>query len=460
MYERIGMNTDENNISFTKNNKFFFVLHFISLLLLVMGISTGSQILNIIAFVCCCLFCLITPFNYSVLIIFSLSIFEGGFTINGDCGWFFLAVIIIVKWIVTNGKKVHEMGFFLPFCIILILEACIDWINHGFNGGYLTVVVLIVFMYIIFSKSDDFEINPINAYNYFATSYLLMTYYLINEYGGLSTFISIFMSRTGVERFGGAYNVVLSGAMGIPIYSLLIIAISIPVLFYLSLRLTQKLFIYVVDAIAILIGLLTVSRSFLLGSAVIVLCLVFFKTKGSGNSRNRKILFIFLIAIGAFIAAKEFSDVFQNIINSFTYRIESDSTGGTGSRFDIASECFRYLGNHILPLMFGNGAYGYLDVAQAGGYLISMGCHNYYLDILMSFGIVGTIATISFVTYFIKRNQIIDRIKAQPFSAVPLLVLMSFCLTALRTNSIKPVIYFFMCFMIIKCMNRYSEVRQ
>ena len=455
-HEQIICDKNRKWASKIEKNAIYFILYLVSISIFVISISNNNQTLSYLAFGLSCIYCLVTPYSYSLLIIFALSIFEGGFTVNGNCGWFFLATIIIAKWFFLHRTSKHEAGYLLPFGIILIIEAVMDLLNHGVNGGYLTVIVLLFLMYLIFSKSEEFEIDSITIYNYFVSSYLLMSLYLIGQYHGLSAFINMFMSRIGIERFGGAYNTVLAGAMGIPIYSLLVLSISVPILIYRNIGLLQRVYIYIGDAVALLIGSLTISRSFLLGGSILVFCILIFHSKNR-QFRKKKTLLILIIGIGATAVLWKYSDVFHSIVDSFKYRIETDSTGGTGSRFEVAEACVNYLGNHMLALLFGDGAYGYQDVAYARGDLFSLGCHNFYLDMVMSFGIVGAGAIILFIVSFIKHNAIIKKIKLQPYLMVPLLVLAAFCFTAMRTNSIKPVIYFFVCFMIIKNRDLHME---
>lgn len=425
------------------------VLQFAVVVILLISINSGNTQLNTLAFLAGLVFCIFAPLKFGVLFLFCISIFESSFTFEGDCGWFFIAAVVIAKCLFIKKKRTFKIRYLVPVAVIFCLEMITELIFHGFDGEYLVVLVLIALTYFLFADDNMFGITPKLAFFVFGSVFFAMTIYLFYQYGGMMAFVDKFISEQSIERLGLEYRKEIDGAMGLPIFSLLVVSMSVPILMYYKKSILEKIVIVFLDGLALLVGCLTVSRSFIFGLLVIALCLIFFKGAKSKGMNTKWLLIVFLV-LAAVVASALFSDLLISIVGKFDYRIVNDTTGGTGHRLQIFVSCFDYLGDHFLALIFGQGACGYQDLGHAYGYAFSAGCHNYFIDILMSFGLIGTVASVALVVNIVKKENLAPIIKKMPFSLVPLLAIVSFSLTAMRTNSIKPVIYLFIAYVFIK----------
>ena len=139
--------------------------------------------------------------------------------------------------------------------------------------------------------------------------------------------------------------------------------------------------------------------------------------------------------------------MFAQTLNNLFSRI--DAGGGTGERADIWLSCFDYLLENPVGFLFGFGSNGYPIIGEKYGLLFSAGSHNLYIDILMSWGIIGCMCVLIILHQLRPREGFSVAIQKNMIAFLPLLVLLFFCLTAMRSNSMKTVIYFFCCFVLI-----------
>lgn len=185
-------------------------------------------------------------------------------------------------------------------------------------------------------------------------------------------------------------------------------------------------------------GLILIFATFIVG-----------RSKREGSFRKKIILIVVIVLVGA-IALNLYEDIINQSFNNLFSRITNDQTGGSGGRTQIWASCISYLFSNPIGLITGYGSNGYPIIGLTQGYLFSAGAHNLYLDIIMSWGLVGFICVILISSQYRPVNGFSHIIRNKTLAALPLLTLLFFCTTAMRTNSMKTVIYYFSCFYVLK----------
>lgn len=430
-------------------SKITFALGVLVEFLWLLGVISNNQNIIYVGFFASCLYCFFSPIKYGNLLIISFTIFEYIFTIFGDYGLFYLLVILVLK---SCYKKRFRVCYetIIPLLIIVALNLVNDTIILGVCGKLLIIPFILFYFVSIFSSPNDFLIKPIEFLVSFGCSFLMMLWYLFGLYGGFSSFLDRAFSGV-ITRFGDQFALETGGAMGIPIYALMIISVGVVCLIDKSekIGILGKIVVFFLMSVSLVFGFLTISRSFILGILVIILSLFFIRFKGAKNAVIKKLLVLASIVILTLVVFKLFPNLSKMVVDAYKYRIESDSSGGTGGRMEIYLECLSFLALNPIALLFGKGSYGYQVYGYNHNLLFSAGCHNFVLDILMSFGIIGLICVIYLVLFFIKKSRIISHIKEKPITLIPFLTVFSFSMTAMRTNSIKGIGYFFIAFIII-----------
>lgn len=415
--------------------------------LVTINLISGSNVTIVIASVLAISYTCIADYSSCLLLLMSITIFENSFKLSGVLVWIFLLLVLIARLFITEKKLYASPAIAALFIVLISLETIGDIYNVGINGQTLSGIVLVLFSFLLFSGQYNVRISSEEIVIFFGTSYAFAMVYLLTQYGGLGSFIRLFSSLsnglTDSYRFGIKYGGTVGGAMAIPIYSLLILAFSVNCLLQGKTKKTTKLVIIAFDIVAFVFGALTVSRSFFLGLIILVALYLISKTEGKGNA-TKKILAITVVAGIACFFVVRYQGVITQVIDNLFNRVTTDNTGGTGGRTEIWGECLTYLCNHPLHLLLGNGTNGYPIVGQLMNKEFSAGSHNLYIDIIMSWGVIGAICVLGIVLTTTRPSEIVYCIKKNTVCVIPFIVLAFFAMTALRSNSMKTHVYFFM----------------
>ena len=147
-----------------------------------------------------------------------------------------------------------------------------------------------------------------------------------------------------------------------------------------------------------------------------------------------------------------FPEFIDKVYKNFSDRIEGDETGG--GRLVIWNTCFDYLFKNPIYLIIGCGAINYPSLGKGmGAFDMSAGAHNFLIDILMSWGILGLIATSLLIfntLVFIKQKN--KNIKLVHY--IPLLTYFVFAMTALRTTGFRTWIFLLLCIIAVNYFGR------
>ena len=265
----------------------------------------------------------------------------------------------------------------------------------------------------------------------------------------LALFLSLWTTlkdNTGmIERLGEASRQ-LGGAMGLPIYCLLLLSMLLEDDLEHERSAVYRLVSILFMALIGLLGLLTLSRVFLLGLGVLALCFFWMIRKG----KAKRVLTICL-AGAALIALfwLIFPGEANRLVDSFYLRLKDPLGSG---RLEIYKDCLLYLLENPLRLLLGNGAFHYVQIGQTEGYAFSAMAHNLYLDLVMSWGLFGVLFFVTYLRLMIKRLKKAFPERPKPSSMMAILTLAACFMTEGTMQYYN--IYFYILFLLI---NRYGK---
>ncbi|SIN56823.1 Lipid A core-O-antigen ligase and related enzymes [Mycobacteroides abscessus subsp. abscessus] len=179
-------------------------------------------------------------------------------------------------------------------------------------------------------------------------------------------------------------NELLLNPNTIGVYSALIVAIIIVLQKFKVIN--NNLIVWFMFSYAILIGLLTVSRTFLLIITVLFLLYLF-------SSIIKKNIISFFVGVGLFIAALMVFLSNTQLSRTIHARLfESDDI--SGSRFLIYKEYLNVIFSNENIFLIGVGMQDYLEKVKDFNYAINQSTHNMILETLVIWGILGLISVL------------------------------------------------------------------
>lgn len=197
----------------------------------------------------------------------------------------------------------------------------------------------------------------------------------------------------------------------------------------------------------ILVGALTVSRSFILGIAAIVFWVIF--SLVMERKYRIKLLyaavFVF-ISIGVLFYTNS-----EAIINIFNKYLQRDFFAS--SRSGVYRDCFDYLFTHPLNLLIGTGAFGYHVLGIEQNLEFKMFAHNLVLDAVMSWGIVGTSALVALICSYY-RAMMIKYGKTKLICHLPLVTWGAFMMLGGTFNYVEPYLFIMILIKMAFCFDR------
>lgn len=450
----------QNNRIHSKSIAHFFVSVLIYAFIVIGLIQNNDNFINF-AVVCSCIYILISNVSNSLLFLLGLTIFENSFKIAGLLGWFFVVAVFVAKnvFVKSNFKQNGLYKSLIATVLLCSVSFFTDAISYGLEGQIITTIILIVFFGVIFNLNDSkLSLSSGKMCIYIGASFICAIIYLLNQYGGLADFIKLFMNSPYAYRFGHSYGEIVGGSMGIPIYALMVISFSlVAFLEERNQNIIQIIIMIVLDLVSIVFGALTISRSFYVGISIILVLFIFGRSKGP-KILLKKIAIIALVCLLFFAVSKAYGSVVNQVFNNLFTRISADETsGGTGARVEIWNSCFKYLFDNPYGFIFGFGSNGYPQIGYANDLLFFAGAHNIFVDVLMSWGVIGFSLVLSIIHRYHPKNGYFELLKNKTIYLVPLITLIVFSMTAMRTNSFKTFIYLYCCFYIINSFDSERE---
>jgi len=425
---RLTLNPEKTNIMF--QTLFYLVLALGSL-------SGNAMVLTSISIVIIIYFLVSKPYEHFYFLVGFVP-FERVATFGGVSAYFIFILISTIKIIIENRNKKYNLTGL--FCLLLLCS--IEYFTEFgkiSNGNFIVLISTIVYFYFLIQFSDTKYFNKLRIIQNICISYVIVIFQVILSYGSFNNFVKMASTDSQIIRFGEEV-ISIGGAMGIPLYSVLVISMLLS--YYIlnpKVNLMTKLWMITMCALALTFGFLTVSRSFILCLSICV-----FSYSFSLASKQRSRVFRVLLLIGFFgMLLYLFNmDSINNLINSFLYRESYDS--GIGIRGEIWQSCIRYLDDYPLGYLWGFGIRNYVQIGFANNLLFSAMAHNLYIDTIMSVGIIGMISILFILNVFRVRLKKIFHTKMNFINGTPLFVFMAFGMTALSLNNFKTWFYVIM----------------
>lgn len=427
------------------NHVFWCVIYFV----IAYSLTINNASIITIAVVCSAMYCIFAKVENIFALLCGLSMFEAVFKVQDDNAWFLLLLILSAK-ILFRRNMMMKAGYTISCIFIISLELILDFSNVSY-GQLLVDLTCIIFVFCAFGNIENLKVNVYDILFSMSFSFFGVVYYVLTMDGGIGKFLKSFMSASYAYRFGHAYGDTVGGAMAIPLYAALIISCSITILLLKKNdSLYQNILIIFSSFVALIVGAMTVSRSFYLCLLITLLFFLFFK---SNNNKMSKIGIILLIIVGcAFLFFSE-SQIVEKVFSSLQLRMDAGVEEGTGGRTDIWLSCVNYLLDHPLRLLFGCGASYYPQLGALLNEMFSAGSHSLILDLMMSWGICGTV--IILMVCILPLKHALQRVhNLSKHSFMPLITYLTFAMTALRCCNMKTWMFLFVAFSFIIQLNK------
>lgn len=296
--------------------------------------------------------------------------------------------IFMIKLLVFNNEKMNKK-LFLQFSLIFIWELLLIFKAGVINESILSLVswVSSYIILIILSKKDDIKFTTI--YKYFFLGFLFAFIC------GWSTPIK----EWGIANIPTAYRFI--GLLRDPNYytvdALLLIFGSF---IYVALS-GKKRNIYII--LSCIMGICSVSKSFIILLIFGMLLKIICSLKKINLLKIIVVLFLLISCIFVFYKLGYIELFFEK----YLYRSETTSLfTGRDKLFTYFITC---IFNSPLSFLFGNGALTYPIVLNAGiidKFFTNFVAHNTYLDIILAWGVLGTLVYFNFIFNVIKNSKV------------------------------------------------------
>lgn len=404
-----------------KDKKWLFVIYLIIAALA--GVSNYMEPANIFvaASIGLSLMVVLAGDNISVLyLLIALCPFYSSLRIGDLYAGFVIPLFVLVKlFIKPSTKYASGMEMFWAFFLLV-------WFFHDFqfitfaNALFRLFVPACIFVYICRQKLDEYD-GYFAIWIVIATTLISMICIFMVQGGSLDTFL--YASYAGEYRLGEAdvddgQKNQLGGAMGFPIYTIIIVSLSLQMLMTRQFKLWEKVLLIGLNIVLFFVTFLTISRVYILGLSTLVILLFLHMIK----SRNLKTILglSFGLIIVYIIASVYLPEYMDGIFNSYLARQSNNSDHeGTGIRGAIYEDCIKYLTEDVECFLIGKGSSAYPLYGAKIHRLFSWSAHNIILDALMAFGIIGTIILISLYMHLYKREKNRTGLKWTVFRIMP-----------------------------------------
>ena len=390
------------------------------------SISGDQQILNVVIALSV-VYCVFADKESIFCYVVGLSIFDYSFNINGMNATPIITCLLLIKLFFHTGSKLRISRNSLIVGILIFACELIGDRNYGSAGEIFLTLVNVGLFIVVISNPKTLNLDHIKAMILFAIPVACAIYCIVMAYGNLNAFFELMFHSAGLYRFGIGKANVQGGAMSLPLYALMMLSMSLSYFLLSERKRWLDIMLIFINAIFLLFAVLTISRSLFLGLAGVVMALLL------GNKKHKqsllfKISFVFVVVV--IVVLVFWGDVVDQAFSLLINRIATD-TGGAG-RTDVWTTALGFLADHPLAILIGNGASIYPSLSDGLG----AGCHNLWLDILMSWGLIGFVGIIFLIRRFFKKIAKMYG-KADSMSYITLFAYVTFSMTALRCNSLK-----------------------
>lgn len=324
-----------------------------------------------------------------------------------------MAVPLVLYYFKNPKRKIY------PIALIAVLVFAVYEYSHsmmlGYIDGLISTVSCFLGMYycVTVSLDDDAKITTRESAVYIMAGVLssALAYMMVH----LEFTANIISEVVDGNRFH-AYA-------GDPNYYSLYICVALAMFFTLN---TYKLYDFVFMLLTVAVGLLTASKTCLVIMAFIMVVGLLLKLLT--QRRQGKFVAAMVAIFGvACIAARNF---IVSMVKNFIGRLGITSSGMsldkiTTGRFSIATYYFELLMQNYVVLLFGSGMSYNIFLGAEKNYE----AHNTYLDVILSWGLIGVVMMIIFFVAWLNKYYRIHKRSKSLIVYMPIVVLMAWLMT-------------------------------
>jgi hypothetical protein len=381
----------DNRISLSINMNFIIIIA-----LSFTGIANNSTYSNVVwVFILICV--LLQNEEDTLYFLTGLSIFEYSISFQSRIVLFPFFIGAALKIIIKKGGLLSKHCF-ICFFVLLLLEIINDLIRVPMLNT-INLISIIFYAIIVMDSVSKLNIDIKKYTTTYYYSYLVAVIATIVSYGSFSSFIYT-LQEVDYSRFGATTRYLTGGAMGIPLYSLIVLTIELSCLeiVFKGKSIARKIWSIVIISTTLVIGIFSQSRIFIVCLLAIVVWLIInsYKTKG------KTFIPIIVVSIVAITVVLTQRDLIELFIGRITKRFDTVFLMDGTSRADIYLSCFDYLRNNPIHLLFGKGNIYYSNYGSQFGFAFGKTAHNLFLDGLMGYGIIGLSCILSVYLRFSK----------------------------------------------------------
>ena len=393
-----------NNAEVKMSETYAIIIEYIVMTLAIMTVGLSSSVAKI---------AIVTIISFSfffkrkeriVIDIFWHYAFYLLFKINGT-GISYYNVIMIVAIFCLMKRERLLLKFEANKAILLFTICSYSFIITLVNGRIelfpVITDILIPFFLILAISSVQLERNIVNQIFVIYAVGIIISGVLGSNYINIPRLDS-YIDNTALRMTGGVRIVRLQGLQGNPNYFSVDINLAITLLLIILNVCDQKykFKLYILQGLLILLGIMTMSKSFLLTLVVTYAVYLAYKTL-----KEKRFNVLISAIIGIVIVYGTFymlgaMDYFNVLLSRFN---DMGETGAmTSGRFDIWLEYITYLITHPFDLMLGKG----INADKLIVYNLPYPTHSLLLEMLYTVGVVGTtLYTAFFIKLFGSRKK-------------------------------------------------------
>lgn len=361
--------------------------------------SRGSSFITIVS-ICILLLFVFSTLEYNIYQLFMLLPFYMHLLIRGSQLFNFVLFVFLGKYFLANLRNINLKIFILP-----IILASFEIPRAIIGSGALVESIkwlITSFVFSVLLVDSSFKLDVRRIVNHFvlgltciAVSALWFNYDIVFEVSSRNHFEGI----ASIEKNTYAVYCCIS-------------LMSILYLFKCNFKKNKHLLISFI--LIFISAILMISKSFLI---VFVACALMFLFA----SHSFKFFLIFLFGASITVMVILNSEFLSNVVNVYLGRfLENDNINElTTGRVEIFQEYIDYLLTHPMSLFFGEGMFTYM-VNVRSNFVIPLRPHNVELELLISWGLIGTVIIGAFVFNCVKKNLIKLKSKKSFFALIPL----------------------------------------
>jgi len=335
----------------------------------------------------------------------------------------YFLILLFFKYIFYGGHKYYDSLNLILTVMILIISILNSLLSNAYNlMELIRWSLLFVFTVLLMSEKDSSR-NFAEFGKYFIIGF----------------FISSIIGFIGFKLGGNLYDLTrtvdnqniinrFSGLSGDPnsygMYALLVLTFLLQKL-EVELNSKKTVLLWALVFILGFLSIITVSRAFVVGFIFIIFMFFIFNLRKKTNAKMMFLLISFMIL--GFLVGNYFG-FFDNFIRRFEYTTLNELSGGRNIIFMEYVKGF--VNGGFWNYFFGSGVVGHpdfyfhdiKDFNSTGYFSKAFGTHNTFLELLVSFGLLGSIPFVILLYRCVLTSELRNNNRLRYFDFIPLLV--------------------------------------